>query len=187
MQHVMLDLKTMGRGPTAAVVQIGVVEFELSGGALGYWYKRSVALKSSLAAGLKLDASTVEWWLGQSDAARTGLLADCRVSLPEALREFAAWFAGVGARYVWGNGSGFDNVILQSAFTACGMECPWSFRDDRDLRTLMALADDLGATEHAVAVEPPQVEHDALEDALYQARLAQALAAGIRTLTGGLR
>ena len=67
-QHIMLDLETMGKGPRAAIVAIGCVRIEQ--GAITDTYYRRVNLESSLQAGLKVDASTVNWWLNQDAAAR---------------------------------------------------------------------------------------------------------------------
>ena len=53
--HYVLDLETMGKGPTAAIVAIGCVRIE-QGTITGSFYRR-VSLQTSLLAGLQVDAS----------------------------------------------------------------------------------------------------------------------------------
>ena len=66
--HYVLDLETMGKGPTSAIVAIGCVRVE-NLAITGSLYRR-VRLESALQAGLHVDASTIEWWLQQGEAAR---------------------------------------------------------------------------------------------------------------------
>lgn len=171
--HVMLDLETMGQGPTAAIVSIGAVQFGLTeNGAewLGPSFYRAVKLASAMASGGTVDASTVLWWLRQSDAARDALQDPAAVTLDEALSEFRYWCNGLSSSAapprvcMWGNGAAFDNVILRGAFERHGIVPPWSHWDDRCFRTMKR--------EHA-HIGPPQrqgVHHNALDDAMHQAR-----------------
>ena len=73
-QHVMLDLETMGTGPTAAITAIGAVAFSVEAGITDTFYKK-VDLESSVRNGGTMDPGTVIWWLGQSDAARKEMAA----------------------------------------------------------------------------------------------------------------
>ena len=41
--------------------------------------------------------------------------------------------------FVWGNGSSFDLGILGYTYTNCGIEIPWHFYNERDVRTIVAL------------------------------------------------
>lgn len=170
MLDVMLDLETMGAGPTAAIIAVGAVQFDPAAGTLGDEFYAVVDLQSSVAAGLHIDPSTVLWWLRQSDEARAAV-TEPGSPLADVLRDFAGWLPA-GAR-VWGNGAGFDNVVLASAYRAVGMRTPWSYRDDRCYRTLRALNPDVEYARSGTA-------HNALHDARSQARHALELLAYLR-------
>jgi len=164
MNHVMLDLETMGTGPTAAIASIGAVAFDLDNGLTRQFYRR-VDLQSCVTAGLTMDASTVLWWMRQGDAARSELQLEA-VDLMPALGEFREWFP-VRAK-LWGNGATFDNVIMRSAYTAMDMTAPWEYWDDRCLRTLRDLRPDIPRPK-------PELAHHALSDAVAQAEHALAI------------
>lgn len=163
MHDVMLDLETMGSGPTAAIVAIGAVKFEPEAGVLGETFYGVVDLQSSVDVGLGIDPNTVLWWLKQSDAARAAVALPGR-PLRDILIEFARWIPAEAR--VWGNGAAFDNVVLSSAYRACGMPPPWSFRNDRCYRTLCALNADVPLAPPA----PTAIAHHARDDAVAQAR-----------------
>jgi DNA polymerase III epsilon subunit-like protein len=165
-KHVMVDLETMGKGPRAAIVQIGAVEFGTSG--LGREFEATVDLESSVAAGLEMDADTVKWWLRQGDAARESIGRSPKQTLPDALEGFTAFFKACEAEFLWGNGATFDCVILTSAYQALGKRPPQHFRDDRDMRTFRHIMQALGIDPK---IEFSGTAHDGLTDARNQARL----------------
>lgn len=175
-RHIMLDLETMGRGPDAAIVAIGAVEFGLDEAGrewLGRSFYRVVDLASSVHHGGVMDAETVLWWHTQSEAARRELFdnMDAAVDMPVALRDFAGFLSGLGGCcYVWGNGAGFDNVILRRSYERLDLPAPWSHWDDRCFRTVRG--EDDGATPRP---ERRGTHHNALDDAMHQARHLMAI------------
>lgn len=183
--HLMIDLETMGNNHKAAIVAIGAVLFDEEQilDRIGI----RVDLQSSLDAGLVVDASTVYWWLGQSEAARQEILAKFNVfSLPEALGALTGqvgvssgsetWRHGEWhwqSRWekvdgIWSLGVAQDIVWLESAYRACGLPVPWSYGQPRCFRTKRA-------EPWAAAVRPADVgtAHNAADDAEYQARWLQ--------------
>jgi hypothetical protein len=163
MLDVMVDLETMGTGPNAAITAIGAVEFDTTSGTLGRTFYNVVDLASAVEQGGQIDASTVMWWLRQSDEARAALGKDA-ISLPHALQQFAEWIApcGPGVR-VWGNGASFDNVVLGSAYRNAGWPQPWKFWNDRCYRTVKAMYPN-------ILMERSGTHHNALDDAVSQAK-----------------
>jgi exodeoxyribonuclease VIII len=165
MDNVSLDLETMGTGPRAAIVAIGAAAFDLETGQLGQIFYLVVDLKSSVKAGLEMDADTIMWWMKQSVEVRAAIYPENRVTLLEALGYFSRWFIDIAGKdaKVWGNGATFDNVVISSAYKACGLDRPWSFRNDRCYRTVRAL--------HPEVADAPTggTKHNALDDARYQA------------------
>jgi exodeoxyribonuclease VIII len=166
----MIDLETLGLTPDGVIVSIGAVQFDLVTGKIGDTFYINVSAESCQQYGLKINASTVEWWLSQDQAAVNAWLQGTSESLPEALKLFNQWVSGVFSPKkptVWSNGATFDIVLMRNAYTVTGLKCPWHFRNERDVRTLVGLAK-LGRA------KPPTsgrtgTHHNALDDAQYQA------------------
>ena len=173
MKDVMVDLETMGTGYRAAIVVIGAVQFELGTPQLGKKFYRTIDLNSCQVYGQAIDAHTVLWWMQQEDAARTEVMQGTG-DLAVVLKEFAE-FLGTGSR-VWGNGSNFDNRLLREAYELVGQPCPWHWRDDRDMRTICAIAKSLGMK---AALPFTGTKHNALHDAVHQAMVVNVLYTGI--------
>src|SRR5262245_12184404 len=112
---MMVDLETMSNGPSAAIIQIGAVEFDGSG--LGREFSTGVCLQSCIDHGLEVDGSTVKWWMEQSDAARSAAFRDMRL-LPDALAAFECFVKETGCDFVWAKPADFDLAILRTAFRA---------------------------------------------------------------------
>ena len=166
MKHIMLDLETMSTASNAAIVAIGAVKFDPDTGELGQMFYRNVSLESCIAAGLDVEAGTVMWWLTRSENARQALLENS-IPLGKALGEFSQFLSPPGASNIaiWGKGSDFDNVILANAYKAVGLKAPWKYKNNRDVRTILALVPSA-----CDGVESTGTKHNALDDAIYQAR-----------------
>ncbi len=160
-QNVMLDLETLGQRPGAVIRAIGAVKFSAAG--LGEEFYRRIDAQSCVDSGLQIDASTVMWWLKQSDAARA------EMTLPgdhiaQVLVDFSRWLDPLENEIVlWGNGSDFDNAILAEAYHATKFELPWSFWNNRCYRTLKSLFPQRQQKSQC------GVKHNALDDARSQA------------------
>ena len=172
-RDVMLDLETLGTGPRAAIVAIGACEFDPRGGEVpsaNAFYRR-VALASAMQHG-DVDASTLLWWMQQSDQARKDTFFGEASSLASVLRAFNSWidridYGGLAKNVcVWGNGATFDNVVIRSAMAAVGETPSWSFRNDKCYRTVINLVPDQGFVRSGTA-------HNALDDAITQALYLQ--------------
>lgn len=176
--EIMLDLETFSLDNKAAVVTIGAVKWRVPSNTeyednkntadfLGEEFHVAIDLKSCMDQGLVVDADTICWWFKQSQEARDALFHQTK-SLTEALAAFDQ-FVGRSERGkaldisgLWGNGADFDNVILRNAYTAAGMNPPWSHRQHRCYRTLKEL-------EPSVELKRVGVHHNALDDAKTQA------------------
>jgi DNA polymerase III epsilon subunit-like protein len=162
MKDIMVDLETMGNNPNAAIVAIGAVYFDLETGTLGEEFYCTVNLESSVANGGIIDASTVMWWMKQSDEARKPLVENA-IDIKEALELFREFVTKTPEdKNVWGNGAAFDNVILGSAYTRLGLKKPWSFLNDRCYRTIKSMNKE-------IKLERSGTHHNALDDAKTQA------------------
>ena len=191
MNHVMLDLETMSTKPNAAIVSIGAVPFDSTGkiAAPVSCFYHTIDLKSCQDAGLHIDAGTVEWWMTQSQKVRDAIFLDCE-PLNVVLDHFIKFIGGIKDKtkefpLVWGNGCGFDNVILREAYLAIGKQIPWRYHDDRDMRTLTMLHQMRGhsvLSMRADKISTSRIEHYALHDAIYQAAQAAEMLKAIRVV-----
>jgi len=165
--HVMIDLETLSTHNFAAILSIGACKFDPQSRTIDEKFHVYVDPRSCEQYGLRISADTFLWWMDPDRTeARTRMFAhkDERVDLTEALLGFSQWY-GQTPMPTWGNGSDFDNVILQNAYMMTKLDCPWKFRDNRCFRTYKSL----------ISFRPPRsgVPHDALEDAVYQAETLQ--------------
>lgn len=173
--EVMLDIETMSVESNAAVVTIGAVKFDPHGpiGVLGdpdnpeyTHFHQAVELRSLSEAEFHIDGATIAWWLNQDTMPREALLKE-PVDIASALSRFYLWYGDVSVP-TWGNGSGFDNVILRNAYQRLGGVCPFKFHHDRCFRTIKSLFPD-------VSYLPSVVAHHAMYDAEAQAVHLQKL------------
>ena len=178
--NVMLDLETMGNASNAAIVAIGAVFFDPYSGVVGAEFYQEIKLTSAVHYG-EMDASTVEWWMQQSDEARAlfskKTLAN-RLTLKDALTNFSKWMdqaTEFKKRTVWGNGSSFDNVILGNAYKAIRVRQPWPYFGDRDVRTMVDLGRQLRGINPKRDLPLEGTAHNALDDAKHQAKYVSAI------------
>lgn len=163
--NVMLDIETYSQRKTAAIASIGAVKFTEKE-ILDKFYV-NVNPISCKEYGLHFQKETLEWWSQQDKAVRDALKVDQK-SLPESLELFSEWF-GSKSLPTWGNGSSFDNVIVEHAYQTVGQKTPWHFRDERCFRTISALFGISHQNNRTGNL------HNALDDALSQTYTLQKL------------
>lgn len=165
--HIMLDLETMSRAKDAAIISIGARKFNPEEGTLGDSFYVVVNLTSAQRAGGSIEANTIMWWLGQSEEARKTLLGDNTLPIETALKEFSAWVREKPIDGIWGNGSGFDNVVLENTYARIGWTPPWAWYMNRCYRTMKSLTPNL---KKELFILSSETLHNALADATIQAR-----------------
>ena len=164
--HVMLDLETLSTRKDAAVFQIAALCFDPATGETGPAFCEFI--DSSELAG-HLDPSTVMWWMQQKASADVSLRWATN-SQPRALvlGEFFGWLRALHVVALWSHGATFDIVVLENQYTSIDQDKPWSYRVERDTRTLYALACADGKPP-AVPTDPTR-KHDAAYDCEVQAQ-----------------
>jgi hypothetical protein len=166
--EVTIDLETLGVNPSPVLLSLGAVKH--NGTEILDKFHVGIDPTTCQQLGLKIDASTVMFWMGEKgdvSEARAALLGLEKVDLVSALLGFAEWF-GPEPLPVWGNGASADNVWMRSAYLAAGLECPWPFYMDRCYRTMKCVFPGLEPVREGV-------HHDALADATSQATPLQAI------------
>jgi len=164
MRNIMLDLETLGTNAGCPIVSIGACYWEPTTGDIGEEFYITIQITDSLNQGFVPSGSTIEWWLQQSTEARDALFKSPK-TVGAALIAFSN-FVRSPKDNIWGNGCGFDNVILRRAYEIMNMDTPWYFRCDRDMRTLKSLAQIKGLKVPAFFREG--THHNALDDAKHQ-------------------
>lgn len=175
---VMVDLETMGLPPTGAIVAIGAVCFDIKTGKLGETFYQVVDLETDVSNGANITPSTVMWWLTQSEEARAAITCEERIHIADALYKFRQFLEkaipAVRNRKVWGNGAAFDNVMLRCAYERHGLQTPWYFTNDQDVRTMVRLGKAMGFDpKRDMPFEGER--HHALADAIHQAKYVSAI------------
>lgn len=169
-KDISLDLETMDKSSNSAIISIGACYFNRYTGEIGQTFHQKVNLQSCMDAGLTVSSETIMWWLQQSQEAREKLADNDKE------RHLSAVLGNLNhfmqdCQMVWGNGATFDNVILENAFESIGHVAPWKFWNARCLRTLVDVGLELGINPKN-DLDFEGVRHDALSDAIHQAKIA---------------
>jgi DNA polymerase III epsilon subunit-like protein len=168
--HVMIDLETLSTKSNATICSIGAIEFDIETGEIGRQFHEKVQIQSCLDLGCHIDGLTIEWWLKQSDKARTELVREAK-PVGQVLFKLSHWMSELAPDFgVWANGKGFDLPILISAFERVGQRPPWNYWQERDVRTL-AMLSPIPKEKRVFKGE----KHDALDDCKNQIDLVSSV------------
>ena len=166
--HIMLDIETLGTTPGCVIASIGACTLDPESGEVArQTFYDLIDIGDAVGAGLTIEYGTVLWWLRQDDAARGMLLAGQDAEPADLLVAMEAFegFIGKDAE-LWCNGASFDFAIIGDAYDRFNWPRPWAFYHERDLRTLKGL-------NKGLRIERNGTHHNALDDAIHQARLVQ--------------
>lgn len=161
---IMLDIETLGLQPGCVVLSIGAARFDIDG--IGDTFERSISRESCREAGLTEDDDTIEWWEDQNEEAREVLTGGD--DLAESLARFNAFYRAAPVSEVWANSPTFDCKILEHAYDQVNVGVPWEYYEERCYRTINEMP-------IAVDVDHDGTLHDALDDAVRQAKRASAI------------
>lgn len=146
-KHIMIDIETMGNKSNSVIMSISAVAFDPNTGEINERvFDEHINMKSCTQYGLKFNEDTILWWLTQSDDARKMLVDGQKNSrdLPFILEQFKNWLyliaddadTKVSKLWMWGNSPRFDLGIINDAYKVIGEDIPWSFRNERCVRTI---------------------------------------------------
>lgn len=186
-KDVMVDIETMSTETNAQVVSIGAVRFRLDTqddinsihDTDRTFYARLNLKEQEEEMGRDSDPDTLAWWSKQSKAARA-VFDEKEEDVGPALLRFVEFCKG--AKRIWGNGNMFDNAIIRDLCDDAGVEYPFYYSQDLDVRTLTYLWNSV--TNWLSKGKRPEVnlgaEHDALDDAKRQVIQCQIMYNQIR-------
>jgi hypothetical protein len=186
MKHLMLDIETWGQGSNSVIVQLSAATFDIETGQYGTTFNMFIDPNSSVQHGLKIEPSTILWWLNQSEAARNNMVRSVNTTigvntLPIVLADFSRWFKEHCDKdtIVWGRGPRFDFGLLTDSYNAIGVPIPWNFRNEMCVRTMEWLRPDVKKTINPVDAVGHGSEgggmHNGLTDAIYQLKYVSAI------------
>lgn len=182
--HAMLDLETVGVGPNAAIIQVGLVLFNplVLGMPVmpdGYSVEWNVNLMSSLLHGGQMDLKTFKWWQDKKPEHHDAVTRNS-VTISEVLTGVDEFFKTHQPRRIWCHGATFDCPILAGYYYNAQREPPWGYSDVRDTRTLFELAADM--TDWKKPDRGP-VAHTGVADCCNQIMDVQEALAALRFVT----
>jgi len=157
MNNLMVDIESLGAVPDGVIVQIGACYFDNEGN-IGDRFLVNIDIQSSLNLGFKVDKDTLKWWFERSQLITW--LSDT-VSVHKALRQFREFCYKNKQAELWSHD--YDKIMLLTAYKQIGEKFPISYKQFRDLRTLVALS--------KIKVKKPEGDpktHNALDDCVYQ-------------------
>lgn len=176
----MMDLETLDVAANAVIVSVGAVFFDPHSDRMGERFHRVCGdLDDQQKRGRTISTDTVKWWLKQDRIAQQESFFDNANMRPtfQVLSDFSSFLGPATSDEVrvWGNGAAFDNEKLRGLYGAYGFPCPWKFYNDRCYRTVKSL------TAGLPEIERIGTHHNALDDAVSQARHLQAIFRTMRT------
>lgn len=178
-RDVMVDIETLGTGENSSIFQISAMSFDIKNGKI----YDSINLIGDISKydKLKVDGSTLKWWLNTDKELLSNLLNTGTLSEYELASEFQNFIVNQFTMfdnkdvYLWGNGILFDNAKLQKFLTKNGFVYPINYKNDRDVRTILELASlKSGLPEQEIkdsVTSTKEIKHDALDDTRFQIRL----------------
>ena len=170
---VMLDIETAGRNRDALVIAIGAVEFDAYSGLMGPGFEVIFDAEDAQRTGGVIDMSTIKWWMQQAPAVQNQMF-NGTLGVRQGLKDFLMWYKQINPQRVWANGTTFDISILEDLFLRVDMRHPWHYRDVRDMRMCRDLKDSAYQNNvHDIYLQNTS-QHDAVADAITQARVVQA-------------
>jgi hypothetical protein len=184
-KHLMIDLETLSLRQDAAILSIGAVLFNIETGEIETDNLHiGIAMLDQPNYG-HIDPDTVAWWLKQPNEAQQSithltrhgmLLADAL----EELRFFVENLTNPEHVRVWSNGATFDIVTLDNAYARHGKRSPWNFWNHRDVRTIVEMGRTLLDFDPKHDMPFEGIQHNALADAIHQAKYVSQIYSAIQ-------
>ena len=166
----MIDMETLGVRPDAVMLSLGAVFFNPNNGESGPEFYANVDPRSCQKLGMSISVSTIDWWVQQGYETYKMTRHDPKpVPVDMVLLQFQSWIdSNKKCPELWSNGDSFDNSILEAACYLCELPFPTTFRNRRDVRTLVALGKHAGLNHNQPGFKKGMTVHHALDDAKFQ-------------------
>jgi hypothetical protein len=133
MNELIADIETLDTAETAVIYQVGIVAF--NGTEILEKTEMNLCIDEQLALGRTVDADTLLFHCNNIEGLRNSLKSSNRciehvyLKLKEVIAEY-------DVTNVWSKGN-FDFNLLKHLFQSKNLKAPWTFWQERELRTLM--------------------------------------------------
>lgn len=182
--EVMTDIEVYSDGEGGRVFQLSAVAFDLDGriNSSHELLQNEDCFFDAVTSTypFPIEPQTIEWWAREEQRfAATGLralVAEDDRPLPALLENFSRFLTSTLGRRGghWANPPTFDLKIVRDLYAYVGVSPAWSYKQQRDMRTIMELARRLSPAKRPPIDETGLVKHNGLHDAARQAVLVQA-------------
>jgi hypothetical protein len=137
MSNVMIDIETLSTTPNSIILSIAAVKFN-SDGPLEDNFFENITIQSCIDLGLDKDIKTEQWWEKQSVEIKN---RPNQLPIGEVMSNFITWIVKMDTPInIWANSPSFDCVIIKNTLTKLSIPIPWNYWDEKDVRTLLYLA-----------------------------------------------
>lgn len=160
MENIMLDVETLGNTTNSAILQVAMVKFDEEGN-IGASLSIRIDTEEQLRLGAEKTQSTLDWWQKTNPVLLESLMTEDLMSVDQAIAAINR-FVGFNDK-IWCHAT-FDLPILGNLYRLAGKRVPWSYKLNRDIRTLVDVAC-LDLSEYDWVKEKT---HDALDDCCFQ-------------------
>lgn len=177
--NFMVDIETLGTQSTSIILSVGVVPFTHEVVLRDQATEFLLNIDEQFKRGRTLSASTLSWWMGQTDTVRMPIFNVPRDrTIDETISDINYYFFHQCEKHyndenfndrsaikVWSNGPTFDLKILENLYEQMGRNLPYHYRSPRCQRTIEALH---GKDVIKAPADDTQL-HNAKYDAIFQA------------------
>jgi hypothetical protein len=172
MKELSIDLETLGTLVDSQILSIGLAMFNKNTGKIGNTLYLPIYIDNDWQ--INATIGTIKFWTQQAvnnPEALKGLFNykqdSDSIMLPDALVDIQVFVEANKPDTVWANGTKFDLGMLERQFQLNDIKIPWNHNSDRCMRTLRQFAGN-------IEVDYKGVSHNALDDAIWQAKYISA-------------
>ena len=144
MNHLMIDIETLGVHPGSVVLEIGMIPFDLTG-KMDVPYVMRINIQNSIDLGFSFDSDTMKWWLeNYPDLIKDHFMNDGYKDARWVMNDVRQYIDSIrntlqeGTRlYLWSCYPQFDFCKLKEYFKKTGVSVPWEFYEEFDYATIV--------------------------------------------------
>ena len=177
--HIMVDSETTSTENNALILTVGACVFDPDTSTIGDTFYVQLKMAEGMALGLHTSKETLDWWKRQSPEAQRSAFEEgpSTMGYAEGLQSFANWLIAIRESnerkkiQLWANDPDFDCIKLIASMKAANILPPWQYWEHKSCRTMALIAELKFNINHKTAYARAGTYHNALDDAIHQARI----------------
>jgi hypothetical protein len=181
-----LDIETLDLSPSAVVMDIGVVIYDLEKQVEVCATNLTPSISEQVIVGRTVSKDTINFHVRNYHKTLDSLIAHASSFRPTVASVFNSMEELLSpVSEIWINGLSFDPVVLRSLFTSRGIDrLPWSYRKEVDVRSFRTLfkkyglslgGGEDGGDGDGEGVEQHRAVHEAIADARWNLEIARSV------------